>query len=114
MSSLVDAARHVFYVLGFVLQAAVIVVGLHTCFDFTADGGAQLSAERALLEKHKANHFYLRAVFFEKLSSCEADLPTILLPLLISWMTVFTSKFPNSARDVVVSWTVPEENSWRG
>lgn len=28
-------------------------------------------------------------------------------------MTVFTSKFPNSAREVVVSWTVPEENSWR-
>lgn len=27
-------------------------------------------------------------------------------------MTVFTSKFPNSARDVVVSCTVPDEKSW--
>lgn len=42
------------------------------------------------------------------------NLPTILFPLLISWMTVFTSKFPNSARDVVVSCTVPDEKSWKG
>lgn len=44
----------------------------------------------------------------------QTNLPTILFPLLISWMTVFTSKFPNSARDVVVSCTVPDEKSCKG
>lgn len=48
--SLVDAAGHVFDVLGLVLQAAVIVVGLHARLDFTSDGGAQLTAQCALLE----------------------------------------------------------------
>lgn len=52
-SSLVDATRHVFDVLGFVLQATVIVVGLHTCFDFTANGSAQLSAQSTFLERKK-------------------------------------------------------------
>lgn len=51
LSSLVDAARHILNVLGFVLQAAVVVVGLHTRFDFTADGRTQLGAQCALLEK---------------------------------------------------------------
>lgn len=41
----------------------------------------------------------------------DASLPTILFPRLISWMTVFTSKLPNSALDVVVSCTVPDEKS---
>lgn len=52
-SLLVDATCHVFNVLGFVLQAAVIVVGLHTGLDLTADGGTQLSAERAFLNRKK-------------------------------------------------------------
>lgn len=50
-NSLVDATRHVFNVFGFVLQAAVIVVGLHTRFNFTANGGTQLSAECTFLKK---------------------------------------------------------------
>lgn len=37
---------------------------------------------------------------------------TILFPRLISWRTVLMSKSPNSALDVVVSCTVPEENSY--
>lgn len=51
MNSLVDATCHVFNVLGFVLQAAVIVVGLHTCLDFTPNGSTQLSAECTFLGK---------------------------------------------------------------
>lgn len=51
MNSLVDATCHVFNVLGFVLQAAVIVVGLHTCLDFTPNGRTQLSAECTFLEQ---------------------------------------------------------------
>lgn len=54
LRSLVDATRHVFNVLGFVLKAAVVVVGLHTCLDFTPNGGTQLSAERTFLENNKA------------------------------------------------------------
>ena len=112
LSSLVDAACHVFDVLGFVLQAAVIVVGLHTCFDFTANGGSQLSAQSTFLEK-QANQLILMMKLHFK-SSFKVKCPTILFPRLISWMTVFTSKFPNSARDVVVSWTVPDEKSCQG
>lgn len=56
-SSLVDATRHVFDVLGFVLQATVIVVGLHTCFDFTANGSAQLSAQSTFLENKTKKQF---------------------------------------------------------
>lgn len=52
-SLLVDAARHVFNVLCFVLQAAVVVVGLHTGLDLTTNGGTQLSAECAFLERNK-------------------------------------------------------------
>lgn len=51
VSLLVDTTGHVFNVFGFVLQATVIVVSLHTRLNFTADGGAQLSAKRAFLEK---------------------------------------------------------------
>jgi len=50
MSSLINATGHVFDVLGFILQAAVIVVGLHTCLDFTPNGSAQLGAQRAFLK----------------------------------------------------------------
>lgn len=55
---LVDAACHVFNVLGFVLQAAVVVVGLHTGLDLAADGGAQLSAQCAFLgnDQRKDDH----------------------------------------------------------
>lgn len=59
LSSLVDATRHVFNVLGFVLHTAVIVVGLHTCLDFTPNGGTQLSAECAFLEKQQSQQFFI-------------------------------------------------------
>lgn len=60
-SSLVDATRHVFNELGFVLQAAVEVVGLHARLDFTPDGGAQLSAQRAILgRKNNNTHFIFK------------------------------------------------------
>lgn len=53
LSLLVDTTGHVFNVFGFVLEATVIVVSLHTRLYFTADGGAQLSAKRAFLKKKK-------------------------------------------------------------
>lgn len=42
---LVDATSHVLYVLGLVLQAAVIMIGLHTGFDLTANSGSQLGTQ---------------------------------------------------------------------
>lgn len=55
ISLLVDTTCHVFNVFGFILQATVIVVSLHTCLYFTPDGSAQLSAKRAFLEKMAKN-----------------------------------------------------------
>lgn len=51
MGLLVDTACHVFNVFGFVLQATVVVVSLHTRLYFTADGSPQLSTKRAFLHK---------------------------------------------------------------
>lgn len=107
----------------------MVVVGLHTSFDFTPDGSSQLSAESTFLgRKKKVNqqilkqsllhfrHLFFVSFFQEELLNRKnyLSLRTILFPLLISWMTVLTSKFPNSAREVVVSWTVPDEKSCKG
>lgn len=66
ISLLVDATCHVFNVLGFVLQATMIVVGLHTGLDFTPDGGAQLRAECAFLGKKTKRSI----IFKSKMKSC--------------------------------------------
>lgn len=56
--SLVDATSHVLYVLGLVLQAAVIMIGLHTGFDLTANSGSQLGTEGTFLEETINIHFH--------------------------------------------------------
>lgn len=48
---LVDSSGHVLNVFGLVLQATVIMVGLHTGLNLTADGGTKLSTESAFLEE---------------------------------------------------------------
>lgn len=65
ISLLVDTTCHVFNIFGFILQATVIVVSLHTCLYFTPDGSAQLSAKRAFLEKIAKNTviFYFNVTF---------------------------------------------------
>lgn len=54
---LVDTTCHVFDVFGFILQATVVVVGLHTRLYLTPDGGPQLGAERTFLEEENKTLF---------------------------------------------------------
>lgn len=61
-SSLVNAAGHVFYVLGLVLQPAMIMVGLHTGFNFTPNSSTQLTAKCAFLEETKIVNLYTNEI----------------------------------------------------
>lgn len=103
ISLLVDTTCHVFNVFGFVLQATVIVVSLHTCLYFTPDGRAQLSAKRAFLEKMAKNTKLFIFHFNETFKAGVRE--TISPSVFLSWFLVWLSSRQSFQIQPETSWS---------